>query len=162
MVPNIQEKEMIKEIRYFFRKIKWIFQKIFRGYNDVDLWNLNYHLAELILKRLKAFRKMDKNGVPAEFAPKHHEGEIDMAAWNEALDKMIWSFQHVLYDYGSEEDCPYKDDIWHKCEPYPAFPFFDPDFKLDVKFSMADHEEYHARYEDGMKLFAKYFSNLGD
>ena len=54
-------------IKYLPKNTKWYLQRIFRGYSDDQLWSLDYHLGRHIIKCLKAFKKMDKCGVPIEY-----------------------------------------------------------------------------------------------
>ena len=70
------------------RRIKWFFQKITKGYSDADLWCLNYHLAKLINKRLKAFR-VGQVGHPCN---------LTAEGWREILDEMIWAFDYIIKD----------------------------------------------------------------
>ena len=66
------------------KDIRWTLQTIFKGYNDFDLWNLSYHLAEIILKRLEEFKKMKRVGFPCK---------ISEEKWEEILDEMIEGFR---------------------------------------------------------------------
>tara|TARA_R100000750_G_C2331441_1_gene90273 strand:+ start:107 stop:526 length:420 start_codon:yes stop_codon:yes gene_type:complete len=109
----------------FKRKVKHIIQKIIRGFSDSDLWDLDYHLSELILPRLKAFRNYNQAGHPSRLK--------DENEWNDILDKMIYSFEYVLRDYGIE------DDDWNDSQ-----------------------EKKYKEYEEGMKLFIDFFSDLWD
>ena len=40
-----------------YRRVKWICQKISRGYSDEDLFSLDDTISRFILPRLKAFRE---------------------------------------------------------------------------------------------------------
>ena len=75
------------------KDIRWILQKIFRGYSDIDLWNLDNHLTVIVLKRLRAFKEMKRSGCPAEI---HCQED-----WEKILDDMIRGFEcHLI-----AEDC---------------------------------------------------------
>jgi hypothetical protein len=83
------------------RPIKFFFQRLTRGYDDSCTWSLDHHLAKLILPRLRMFREQP-HGCPTNmsdvaFHPTVAEGEEDpeMSAWNEKLDKMIYSFDYI-------------------------------------------------------------------
>lgn len=70
--------------------VKHPMQKLIRGYSDADLWELDVHLAEIILPRLKSFRDMDKIGHPAGLTEEE---------WQNILDKMIYSFEALQNQY---------------------------------------------------------------
>lgn len=138
-------------------KIKWFFQRLFRGYSDCDLWNLDYHLAKIILKRLKAFKKMERKGIPSTL------NSFD--EWNKILDKMIFSFEFIRSDYGWDENFIWHDEIWEKLEKKEKIMNInigDKDFYSDIKFNAEKHDEYYQKYEEGMELFSKYFGSLWD
>lgn len=78
-----------------FRSIKFFFQKLFYGYSEKDLWGLDYHLAKLILPRLKAFYNMEKFGHPMEFTEEE---------WDAALNKMIYSFEMIIEEEENFEE----------------------------------------------------------
>lgn len=47
------------------RRLRWFWQRRTRGFDDTALWNLDSHLAALILPRLKAFRSLPPAGYPS-------------------------------------------------------------------------------------------------
>ena len=60
-----------------------------------------------------------------------------MLEWHNTIDKMIWSFEYVLSDYGSVECSLNSRALWR--------------FK-EIKNMK--------RFEEGMNLFAKYYKDL--
>jgi hypothetical protein len=85
------------------RPIKFFYQRLTRGYDDSCMWSLDHHLAKLILPRLKLFRQQP-HGCPAGssagssdicFHPTDAEGDPDLAAWDEKLDKMVYAFEYI-------------------------------------------------------------------
>ena len=97
------------------REIKWFFQRVFRGYGDDELWNVNYYLGKKIVKYLKAFKKMDRIGYNPYFCDFNEDHEITnekeaMAKWEKTLDDMIEGFEFLhnaqerLSDYKTSED----------------------------------------------------------
>jgi hypothetical protein len=72
------------------RKIKWFFQRVFRGWSDADLWCLDYHLARYIYPRLKAFIKSRRMGFY------DNGGKWTSQHWEEILRKMLKSFKWLL------------------------------------------------------------------
>jgi len=114
-------------IIFFFNeilsKIKWFSQRRIRkhGCADVDLWNLDYHLATIILPKLIAFRKSNIKGYPYPFFTwdnLKHSGEYKnkrdyqqaikkgdivgggFSKWLAAIDEMIFGFEFLLADMG--------------------------------------------------------------
>lgn len=69
-------------------KLKYIFQKLIRGYSDDELWDLDDTLARYILPRLKRFREVNTNSYPGECG--------SLKRWYRKLDKMIWAFDYVI------------------------------------------------------------------
>ncbi len=72
----------------YWRKVKWGFQRMFRGYDDTAVWGLNGYLTDIIhpvLKRIKEF----KAGHPAS---------ITSEEWDKILDELIWTFEYLYND----------------------------------------------------------------
>lgn len=64
---------------YFTRAIRFFFQRLFRGWDDSETWNLNCSIAEYILPRLKRYK------------------EINMVCWDDGvLEKMILAFEYYV------------------------------------------------------------------
>ena len=103
-------------------------QRIKRGYNDEDVWNLDNYFLEVFIPALKQLRDT-KHGIPTIFCYDEDGNEIDddvaEKAWNTELNKMIGHFEAIqLYD--------------------------------------GDGNENQHHIDEGMKLFAKYFTCLWD
>lgn len=60
--------------------------------NPKKTLDLDCNIAKYVLPRLKLFKKLN-NGYPGI------EGMETEEKWDEALDKMIWSFEQVANDY---------------------------------------------------------------
>ena len=75
------------------RRIKFLKQRLARGFSDEELWNLDCTLAEYILPRLKAFKDYCGDSPP----------DLTPEKWDEKLDEMIWAFDAVLHE---EETMP--------------------------------------------------------
>lgn len=75
------------------RMIKFWWQRRTRGWDDSEIWNLDYTIAKFVLPRLKRFRKV--NGCyPPDETPK---------SWDKKLDKMIYAF-HIYSEYNVNYD----------------------------------------------------------
>ena len=59
-----------------------------RGFDNSELWNLEFTIAKFVYPRLKEFRKIN-NGYPSNLSEKK---------WNEILDKMILAFKNISKD----------------------------------------------------------------
>lgn len=68
-------------------KLKLLWQRLTRGFDNTELWNLDDTIAQFVLPRLKAFRNYT-NGVPIEYN--------SLEEWQEAIDKMIFFFESVI------------------------------------------------------------------
>lgn len=65
------------------RDVRFVWQRLTRGWDDGDTFSLDYSVAKVILPRLKRFRQLTI-GTPANLEEKE---------WQEILDKMIASFE---------------------------------------------------------------------
>lgn len=138
------------------RIIVWPLQSLFRGYSDCDLWELDFHLAKLIMKRLKAFKAMSRNGYPSDLPSCKgiSTGDKDneyAEQWERNIDKMIEAFDIAIKNYGL--DCA---GSISKTEFTEVAGVKVPKLNMHM---VRHHEE---RYKEGMELFAKYFRNLWD
>jgi len=78
-----------------FRNTKWICQRVFRGYADCDLWDIDSFLGWHTLKCLKAFRderRADNSsfcaGAPYPFTEQQ---------WDKTLDNMVEGLEFILF-----------------------------------------------------------------
>ena len=88
-----------KKICFFFRKIKWMFQRAERGYCDRDIWNLDYTLGSYIAATVIRLAETT-HGYP---------GTITEKEWDEILRDIAEKFY-----VGVNEDCwenPYEDEV---------------------------------------------------
>ena len=70
------------------RKYKFMWQRITRGFSDMDTWNMDYVFSVFILPRLRRFRELH-NGYPANLTPRK---------WKNMIDKMIFAFDRIIQD----------------------------------------------------------------
>lgn len=79
------------KLKSYVRCFRRLFQRWKYGFDDSDMWNLDFTIAELIASRLKMFRKRNEC----------HPSSMTFEEWNGILDKMIYGFEN--YDEASDE-----------------------------------------------------------
>lgn len=129
-----------------YKNIKWFIQRGKRGYSDRDIWSVDYYLAEIIpkmLKQLKEIQKIEKEEIPQK-------------RWNSYLDKIIKTFEtaykiannHYIYcesfEYDTEPNKKHREGI------------------KNVNFLTIMTKNECKEYEEGWRLFRKYFFKLWD
>jgi len=142
----------IYKFNMFLRDIKHAWQKLTRGFSDEALWSLDYHLAEIITPRLKAFKNSTRHGTPVL----DEDDTVAQKKWEEILDKMIWAFEN----YKKEDYC-FTDTGELKLG--------DPDadgtgtvLSTGLSIDTELYDEHHRKIAEGLKLFAEYFGMLWD
>lgn len=88
-------------IFYFLNKVKWFFQRAFRGWADCDVWNMDAYLAKVISQMTRNLGENTFNNIPREkMKPK------DVIFYN-ALKNIEDGFS--LYSpYGTQAGCVAK------------------------------------------------------
>ncbi|MCL2704735.1 MAG: hypothetical protein FWE72_00820 [Spirochaetaceae bacterium] len=104
-------------------KVRMFLQKIFRKdhLNDFENWNCGSYIAKDILRRLRAYKRMNRHGYPVSFV-EYEDSSMSMEeynkriesgewegggpdAWEIVLDTMIISFEYIVEvdrHYGSK------------------------------------------------------------
>lgn len=139
------------KLQSFPKEVKWFFQKLFRGYSDVEIWNLETSLSRPILKKLKAFKNSNRHGYPKDLTPE---------LWESILDEMINGFTFLYEEGGITKE--YQDFLNKKWDSK-----FN-EIKVDVSLEEEGNklrEINNKKCEDaqkGIELFGKYYTNLWD
>lgn len=68
------------------RRIKHLWQRLTRGFDDSDTWHLDVVIARFALPRLKRFKELN-NGFPQGTTPE---------SWGTQIDDMIYAMQSVI------------------------------------------------------------------
>lgn len=134
-------------------------QRIERGFDDTELWNLDCAIAKYVLPRLIEFKKVT-NGYPQDFE--------SFEEWIDAIDKMIYSFDHIINREKYDEELEKELGIdW--------VGYFDEKKLPDGNYELIHGENYNEelmntyhkikkeediRIQGGLDLFGKYFQNL--
>lgn len=81
-------------------------QRLERGFDDTETWNLDSTIAAFIVPRLKRFKEIN-TGYPPELTEEQ---------WDEILDKMIKFFEFASDDSKFLEENIYEEgfDLFHK------------------------------------------------
>jgi hypothetical protein len=73
----------------FIRDLKFLKQRIIRGWDDSETWSLDFTVAKFMLPRLIRFKEL-KCGYPCNLTEKE---------WDKTLDEMIWFLEYHI-DHG--------------------------------------------------------------
>ena len=143
------------------RLAKFKQQRIERGFDDTECWNLDTTIAQFVLPRLKHFKE-NTNGYPGN-------DEIPtFEKWNEVLDKMIYAFDHIVNEdkYDEEKQKRHGVDFlemygFEKQEDGSALMVETPKYnKQAMENYRKEQFEDMEKVNEGLQLFGKYFRSL--
>ena len=136
-------------------------QRIERGFDDTECWNLESTIAGFVLPRLKHFKEHN-NGYPGN-------DEIPtFEKWNEVLDKMIYAFNHIVNEdkYDDEKQNRHGVDFL-EMYTFEKQPDGSSIMAKTPKYNEQAMENYRneqiedmKKVDEGLQLFGKYFRNL--
>lgn len=126
---------------------------------DKECWSLDVTIANMLLPKLlyyKNFVLPNTFGIPSDFYDDKWE-IMYWEEWEEAVDDMVWAFTYASrgyewYDYEGEFETICHDDGYFELKT---------DEELWAKYVAARIKET-ARFEHGMRVFAKHFRDLWD
>lgn len=118
-------------------KIKWFFQRLFRGYSDYDLIDYGEFICQKILPSLKAWVAHERYGYPLDFE--------SLEDWNKVLDEIVWAVEETATNRHEHE----LYENWEKDGLTP-----------DERRGRA--QEIWDRTDKGMKLFGEYLGAMWD
>ena len=121
------------KIKNLYYQVKYGFQRMFRGYDDTELFNMDMTFIDRYLKILKDFRK-NHCGYPPS---------ITNEQWDDILDEMIKHLSLMTEDNVETELKKGMPDS------------FKPDYKTVNEITNRHKDEF-------FKLFSKWFYNLWD
>jgi hypothetical protein len=87
----------------FIRSLRFFFQRLTRGWDDSQTWNLDARFSEYMLPRLRRFREIHC-AYPCELTPEE---------WNAILDKMIFAMEWLSTDMLEREETV---EMWNKVQ----------------------------------------------
>jgi len=129
----------------WYRETKWFLQRVFRGYNDRDLWGLNEYFKETILKALKEFKKRDRMGYPALSLEDGDDENKAKDKWERILDDMIEGLEYITTE-------SYDTEIFQKYQ----------NKEITKEEYWKESERLYKEAEKKAMLFIKYLNNLWD
>ena len=119
--------------------------------HNYDTWSMDTTLAHIIVPMLKQL-KSTKHGYPSKLP--------NDVAWDDILDKMIFSFNSKLHDWEDQFYSGKHDVKWVDNDDGTSTMEYGPNhtFEIDEEGIKA----YQARIDEGFQLFGKYYENLWD
>lgn len=136
-------------------------QRVERGFDDTECWNLDNTIAQFVLPRLKHFKE-NTNGYPGT-------DEIPtFEKWNEVLDKMIYAFDHIVNEdkYDEEKQKRHQVDFlemysFERQEDGSSLMVETPKYNKQAMENYRNEQiEDRKRIDEGLQLFGKYFLSL--
>jgi len=132
--------------------IKYFFQRLFRGYDDLDKWNAAWYISRKAIPVLQAWRNSRMMGTSIKRHYINRHGEIV-----EYKDEDLRNNNNEIPDAFSEEEWKMIiDDIIF------AFKFILHEDNVDGSYDEEEYNRNYKRYKKGMKLLSIYFICLWD
>ena len=147
------------------RRLKWFIQRRRRGFDDRELWSLDYTIAKYVYPRLKVFNKINKVSIASCFFADEEKIEHDDADWavakknqKDAYDKIEQAFFYILDD---DESVATYAGLGERCmdDNKVVFPTLDEE---EWKLYRKEMDRRAEVIEEGLEIFAKYFRTLWD
>ena len=136
-------------------------QRIERGFDDTECWNLYRTIAAFVLPRLKVFKEQN-NGYPG------NEEIPTFEKWNDALDKMIYAFDYIVHEELYDIEAERKFGVyWNDYFEEKVLTNGDVTISKDdgcYKENMVKYREHkkleRQKIQEGLELFGKHFQQL--
>ena len=150
----------IKNIRVFFRQFKWAYQRITRGYSDIDWYDMDTHLTMLISQMLRTMAD-EGMGYPG------NEEFPTYDSWKDYLYKIIYYLNYSIQDSMPNE----YEDAWLKTwENRPINEWLNKeqspeDKEVTNKYLDKELENDNKKYaaaQKALKMLAHVWGNLWD
>lgn len=142
-----------RKIRFFFRKIKWAWQRAKYGYCDRDLWNLDYTLGNYIASSVNKLADIT-HGYPYGTTPEEWDGILRSIARNFYLctneDCYDNPYEHMWFRFetedGSFDAAARKSELWDKY----------------MRVEKEKLDTMDIRRQEGFNLLQKWYTDLWD
>lgn len=179
---------IILNIKNIPKELKWLLQRIFKGYDDPYLWNFYSSFAKEIYPKFKAFCEMKKHGLstcyfdnPDKINYTDKEFEKAFENYDVILNKILFAFEWVLYNDGTcnkkfrkyfekKYGNPYEKIESNKHEP-KKYTIVDEDGNERKEYLLGREpyyyntemvEEFYKKAEEGFEFFGKYLFTFWD
>lgn len=165
--PYFSDYEILEKLYFVFWKyfykiktipftVKYFFQRVFRGYDDLDKWNIAWYISRKTVPILKAWR----NG-------KMHSSAI-IRHREDRFGNIIELTQEEIYSNSESKDWQgpnaFTLEEWQAILDEIIFAFqWQIDFdSLDYSVDEEGFKKGNKRQQRGLKLFSIYFTSLWD
>jgi hypothetical protein len=71
---------------YIQRPVVFFYQRLTRGWDDSETWNLDYTVAKLMAPRIRRYKELAMS----------HPSTLTEEEWDTILGKVLWSFDYIL------------------------------------------------------------------
>lgn len=88
---------------HIFYKLKFFFQRVFRGWDDREVYNMDYELIKWFIPRLKRFK---------EITTTYPAGYNSITDWKNEIQSIIDIMEDVYNRYWDLHDLEQKDKIF--------------------------------------------------
>lgn len=138
-----------KKIIFFFKKIRWAYQRAKYGYCDRDIWSLDYSLANYITATTTHLAKTFQ-GYPPNLTPKE---------WEDTLTFISHSFYLGIHE--EEWDNPYEEEAL-KIPLNNCTPEQEALRNKWIQKEMSNKKAMETRIKEGLNELSKWFFYLWD
>lgn len=140
------------------RRLKWWIQRRRRGFDDRELWSLDYTFAEFAAPRLRELAKRI-HGCPTDLV-KNDDVDKACMTWQRHINMMARAFELIVLD---NDDIDYSDVKMVEVGKTK----FGTKIKIVVdeekdKLRKRVEKERQEEMDEGLELFHKFFRNLWD
>lgn len=122
-----------RKIAFFFRKIKWMFQRAKYGYCDRDVWNLDYTIGNYLASTLNKLANTTHG----------HPTDVTEKEWDDILKNMAYNFY-----VGTNED------FWE--DPYSKLLSYEKNFNELGEEQQELWRKWFEKQADNYKLMAEH------
>ena len=138
---------IVQDIYYWIEQAWW---RVTKGWDYSATWSIDYYLAEQIPQLVRFLKNQKHKGISFDYlnknAKKNKYGEATEAEWDKASKNFDETLELIAQGFDAYITID-KEMLWN-----------DPEDKARTK----RYKEMKSKFDNGMKLFVKYFHTLGD
>lgn len=145
----------ITDLPYYFKHVRWSYQRVRYGICSKDTWGLDYHIANVMVRALLHLKE-NQHGIPASMlynksGKQVYSDEEAIERWNDILDNIIVTFDIVRQVHDNDllipESEEHRLELEYKCG-----------FGSYRILTMEETKVFHR----GFDLFKEYYFSLWD